>query len=111
MHGAACRHKCETYVFDESTLVLERVALAEMVQLVVQMLVNLATGAVFEQQSPEHSKLAHPHDLPAVGLEDGFDARWSRRPRGVAKHTLAFVHPQYPSSFRNLGVCQSSSQR
>ena len=37
-----------TYVFDEGTLMLEGVSLAEMVQFMVEMLVDLAAGAVFD---------------------------------------------------------------
>ena len=38
-----------TYMFDERTLVLERVTLAEMVELVVEVLVDLAGGAVLDE--------------------------------------------------------------
>lgn len=39
----------ETYVFDEGTLMLEGVTLAEVVELVVEMLVDLAGGAVLDE--------------------------------------------------------------
>lgn len=38
-----------TYVLDERTLVLEGVTLAQVVKLVVQVLVDLAGGAVLDQ--------------------------------------------------------------
>jgi hypothetical protein len=38
-----------TYVFNESTLVLEGVTLGEMVELVVEVLVDLAGGAVLDE--------------------------------------------------------------
>ena len=40
---------CSTYVFNESTLVLEGVTLGEVVELVVEVLVNLSGGAVLDQ--------------------------------------------------------------
>jgi hypothetical protein len=38
-----------TYVFNERTLVLEGVTLGEVVQLVVEVLVDLASGAVLDE--------------------------------------------------------------
>jgi hypothetical protein len=38
-----------TYVFNESTLVLEGVTLGEQVQLVVEVLVDLSCGAVLDE--------------------------------------------------------------
>ena len=39
----------KTYVLDEGTLVLEGVTLAEVVELVVEVLVDLAGGAVLDE--------------------------------------------------------------
>ena len=55
-----------TYVFNESTLVLEGVTLAQVVELVVEVLVDLAGGTVLDQQATEDALAAHPDDL-AVG--------------------------------------------
>lgn len=52
-----------TYVFNESTLVLEGVTLGEMVQLVVEVLVDLAGGAVLDEKTAEDSETAHPKNL------------------------------------------------
>jgi len=52
-----------TYVLDEGSLVLEGVTLAEMVELVVEVLVNLAAGAVLDQETAEDSLASHPEDL------------------------------------------------
>ena len=57
-----------TYVFDERTLVLEGVTLAEVVKFVVEMLVDLAGGTVLDQQAAEHAKTAHPHNLTAIDI-------------------------------------------
>lgn len=52
-----------TYVLNKGALVLECVTLAQVVQLVVQMLVDLAAGAVLEQKTAEDTEATHPHDL------------------------------------------------
>ena len=49
-----------TYVFDQSALVLKSVTLAQMVQLVVKVLVNLSRGAVFHKKTTEYAKTTHP---------------------------------------------------
>ncbi len=43
------------YVFNQSALVLESVTLAEMVEFVVEMLVDLAGGTIFDQETAEHA--------------------------------------------------------
>lgn len=52
-----------TYVLDEGTLVLEGVTLAQVVKLVVEVLVDLAGGAVADEQTTEDTHAAHPEDL------------------------------------------------
>jgi hypothetical protein len=52
-----------TYVFNESTLVLEGVTLGEMVKLVVEMLVDLASGTVLDKETTEDPEAAHPKHL------------------------------------------------
>ena len=52
-------------MFDESALVLKGVALAEVVQFVVEMLVDLARGTVLDEQAAENTQAAHPEDLAA----------------------------------------------
>lgn len=52
-----------TYVLDEGTLVLEGVTLAAVVELVVEVLVDLAAGAVLDQEAAEDSEAAHPENL------------------------------------------------
>jgi hypothetical protein len=54
-------------VLNEGTLVLEGVTLAQVVELVVKVLVDLAGGAVLDQQTTEDTETAHPHNL-AVGI-------------------------------------------
>ena len=53
-------------MLNEGTLVLEGVTLAQVVELVVEVLVDLAGGAVLDQQTTEDTETAHPHNL-AVG--------------------------------------------
>jgi len=50
-------------VFNKSTLVLESVTLAQMVQFVVKVLVNLSGCSVLDQKTSENSESAHPQDL------------------------------------------------
>ena len=57
----------KTYVLDEGALVLEGVTLAQVVQLVVQVLVDLALGAVADKEATEDTHAAHPQDV-AKGL-------------------------------------------
>jgi hypothetical protein len=52
-----------TYVFDKSTLMLEGVTLREMVQLVVEVLVDLAGSTVLDKKTAENSEATHPKDL------------------------------------------------
>ena len=53
-----------TYVLNKRTLVLEGVTLAQVVELVVEVLVDLAGGTVLDQQTTEDTQTAHPHDGP-----------------------------------------------
>jgi hypothetical protein len=53
----------ETYVLDQSALVLEGVTLAQVVQFVVEVLVNLARGTVLDQEAAKNTLAAHPQDL------------------------------------------------
>lgn len=50
-------------MFDKRTLVLEGVTLAELVELVVQVLVDLASGTVLDQETTEDTETSHPEDL------------------------------------------------
>jgi hypothetical protein len=61
------------YVLDQGALVLKGVTLAEMVELVVEVLVDFAAGPVLDQETAEDSLAAHPEDL-AVGLSELFHA-------------------------------------
>jgi hypothetical protein len=52
-------------VLNEGTLVLEGVTLAEVVELVVEVLVNLSAGTVLDKKAAEDTLAAHPKDLTA----------------------------------------------
>lgn len=58
--------KCLSYVFDQSSLVLEGVTLAQLVELVIEMLVNLASSTVLDEKTSEHAEASHPEDLAAI---------------------------------------------
>lgn len=44
-------------------LMLKRVPLAQVVQIMVKMLVNLPAGPILDQQSPQHPQASHPQHL------------------------------------------------
>jgi hypothetical protein len=50
-------------VLNESTLVLEGVTLAAVVELVVQVLVDLSAGTVLDEETAEDTETAHPENL------------------------------------------------
>lgn len=50
-------------MFDEGPLVLECVTLAEVVELVVEVLVDLATSTVLDEEAAQDTEAAHPEDL------------------------------------------------
>ena len=51
-------------MFDQGTLVLESVTLAQVVELVVEVLVNLASSTVLHEQTTKDTQAAYPHNLP-----------------------------------------------
>jgi hypothetical protein len=53
----------ETYVFNQRSLVFECVTLAEVIELMVKVLVNLARGTVLYKETTENSLTAHPENL------------------------------------------------
>lgn len=55
-------------MLDKGALVLEGVTLAQVVELVVQVLVNLAVVAVLDQETAEDAEAAHPEDLAISGV-------------------------------------------
>jgi len=66
LHDVMAAVKGSTYVLDEGTLVLEGVTLAQVVELVVEVLVDLAGGAVLDEQTTEDTETTHPHDLAVL---------------------------------------------
>lgn len=50
-------------MLDQRPFMLERITLTEMVQLVVEVLVNLATGSVFDKETTEDTKTTHPQNM------------------------------------------------
>ena len=77
-------------MLDQSSLVLESVALAQVVELVVQMLVDLARRPVFHQQPPEDTQTPHPHDLTIGGT-----TRQSNISQSLSKASNVLSTPSY----------------
>ena len=50
-------------MLNQCSLVLEGVTLAQVVEFVVQVLVDLAAGTVLDQETAKNTKAAHPDDL------------------------------------------------
>jgi len=53
-------------VFNKSTLVLEGVTLAQVVELMVQVLIDLAAGPVLDEEAAEDTLTAHPEHLAVI---------------------------------------------
>ena len=51
------------YVFYQSTLVLEGITLAQLVELMVEVLVNLASSTVLDKKTSKNTQASHPEDL------------------------------------------------
>jgi hypothetical protein len=49
--------------------VLKGVTLTQVVELVVQVLIDLAAGTVFDEKTAENTKTAHPDDLAVRSSE------------------------------------------
>jgi hypothetical protein len=96
----------------QCTFVLEGIALAQVVEFVVKVLVNLAGGTILDKESTEDPLTAHPEDL-AVETKPSVTLFCSSTPlpNGLPslQRTLAFLHQLYPSSYQILDVCRSSS--
>ena len=56
-------------MLNQCSLVLEGVTLAQVVELVVQVLVDLAAGTILDEKTAENTETAHPDDL-AVELSE-----------------------------------------
>ncbi len=55
-------------MFNQGTLVLEGVTLAELVEFVVEVLVNLAGSAILDQKTSENTQASHPENLAAIPI-------------------------------------------
>ena len=76
----------QTYVFNESTLVLEGVTLGQEVELVVEVLVDLSGGTVLDEETAEDTETAHPENLAV-------DTRISKRPNYSLPPTMSMLRP------------------
>jgi hypothetical protein len=77
-------------VLNERPLVLEGVTLGEVVELVVEVLVDLAAGAVLDEQTAEDPLTAHPQNLPVIRLS-------ARLPPSVFPDSLPPINPPQQS--------------
>lgn len=50
-------------MLDEGTLVLESVTLAQVIELMVQVLIDLARRTILDEQAAKDTQAPHPHDL------------------------------------------------
>jgi len=86
--------------------VLESVTLAQVVELVVEVFVNLAAGTVLYKETAENSETAHPDNLAKFQIKIVTFNNYI-----VGNHTWAYEHPLYPSAYRNHGVYQFFEQQ
>ena len=56
----------KSYMFHQCTLVLECVTFAQLVELVVEVLIDLAGGSVLDKKASENSEASHPKDLAVI---------------------------------------------
>lgn len=54
------------YMFNQCTFVLKCITLAQVVELVVEVLVDLARGSVFDEEAAENTQTTHPHNLSVL---------------------------------------------
>lgn len=108
-----------TYVLNEGTLVLEGVTLAQVVELVVQVLVDLAGGTVADEETTENTHAAHPEDLAVkrkTELVTSFLSHSTRSHLFISEgnlwrntairdllHTWAYGRPWYPYAYPDRG--------
>lgn len=86
-------------MLNECALVLEGVTLAQVVELVVEVAVDLAGGAVLDEQAAEDTKTAHPHNLAVTDVS-------STRPAHLQCHL-----PGSPLEIRPFLIHKSISPR
>lgn len=64
-------------MLNKRSLVLEGVTLGEVVKLVVEVLVDLAAGAVLHEKTAEDSLATHPKNLPVTMCQPPTHPRYS----------------------------------
>lgn len=52
-----------THMLHQCSLMLEGITFAQMIELVIQVLVDLARGTIFDQETAEDSETSHPEHL------------------------------------------------
>lgn len=90
------RLNCVTYVLNEGTLVLEGVTLGGVVQLMVEVLVDLARGTVLDQQTTQDPLTAHPENLPKLFCQSSFSRQLS-----IQYHVVEPISSRVPASSMN----------
>ena len=79
-------------MLNETALVLEGVALGEVVQLVVKVLVDLAAGTVLDQQTAEDALAAHPQNLTINPIKSAKTVP-STKSRETWRRAASLLHP------------------
>jgi hypothetical protein len=74
-------------VLDQCSLVLEGVTLAQVVEFVVKVLVNLAAGTILDEKTAEDTKTAHPDNLAVVIPIRTNPLSHVSRPNSIPRHT------------------------
>lgn len=75
-----------TYVLNQRSLVLEGITLAEVVEFMVEMLVDLTAGTVLHEETTENTKTAHPDDL-AISISECVQCPPHPRDFSIPRHT------------------------
>ena len=68
-------------MLDEGTLVLEGVTLAQVVELVVKVLVDLAGSTVLDEQTAEDTQTTHPQNLTIANCKHSSLLSTKQKPR------------------------------
>ena len=105
-----------TYVLNEGTLVLEGVTLAQVVELVVEVLVDLAGGTVADEETTENTHAAHPEDLAKQRKKKATSATASRfqfhraspRQAGGRRKTKVVCVPGHTGILGTLALTQTA---
>lgn len=104
-------HWRSTYVLNKSTLVLEGVTLAQVVELVVEVLVDLAGSAVLDEQAAEDTQTTHPHNLTVIQHISTLSLEHSLGPLSPCCHPKPCISLRLPPLSAALSWCFGANLR